>query len=64
MHDLLDLRGGVLEVGLGAESLGDYGDVVVVSSGVELILYSSDIDFFLIDHNHHLYVKRNRLINI
>lgn len=55
LNYLLDFGGRVLEVGLGAQSLGYDGDVVVKSGCVELILYSPDIYLFLIYHDHHLY---------
>ena len=57
LYDLLNLGGGVLEVGLGAQTLGDDGDMVIVPSGVKLILYSTNIDLLLIDHDHHLYTE-------
>lgn len=55
LHDLLDLSGRVLEISLSAQTLGDYGDVVVVPSRIELVLDGSDVHFFLIYHYHHLY---------
>lgn len=54
LDDLLDLSSGVLEISLGAQTLGDDCDMVVVPSRIKFILYSTNIDFFLIDHNHHL----------
>ena len=53
-YDLLDLVAGVLEVSLGAQSLGDDGDVVIVFGRVVLVLDGADVDLLLVDHDHHL----------
>jgi hypothetical protein len=50
----LDFACGILEVGLGTQSLRDNGDVIVVSSSIKFVLDCSDIDLLLINHNHHL----------
>lgn len=55
LNDLLDLGSGVLEVSLCAETLWNDCDMIIIPSSIKFILYSTNIDFFLIDHNHHLY---------
>ena len=51
---LLDLLWVIIEVGLGTESLADDCYGVVVFGSVMLASYGTDINFLLVDHDHHL----------
>lgn len=44
----------VFEVGLGAKTLRNDGDVIVVLGGIVFVLDCSDVDLLLVDHDHHL----------
>jgi len=42
------------EVGLGVETLGEDGDVIVVFGGFCFALNRANVNFLLVDHDHHL----------
>ena len=48
------LRTCVGEVGLGVETLGEDGDVIVVFGGFCFALNCANVNFLLVDHDHHL----------
>ena len=54
LEQLLNLLARVTEVGFGAEPLANDGDGVVVPGRLILVLNGSDVDFLLVNHDHHL----------